>query len=263
MTDLRHLQLVILSILKDIDNFCNANNIQYYLAYGSALGAIRHNGFIPWDDDIDIVMDNKNYQMFISIAKKEFQVDKYFIEEGLKDWPMPFSKVRLRGTTYCELESYDMRGENGIYVDVFKMDNVSSNKYLAKWQYICAKYYLCYTLSQRSFKSAPFYKKLLMWSAFPLKIKVLREFILGQVEKYNDKETEYYGCFYTRYGFHGSVIPCRFYGKPAFVDFENLKMPVPENWNAYLTYIYGHYMTLSPEKKQIGLHLTNIDFGEY
>lgn len=73
MTDLRHLQLVILSILKDIDNFCNANNIQYYLAYGSALGAIRHNGFIPWDDDIDIVMDNKNYQMFISIAKKNFK----------------------------------------------------------------------------------------------------------------------------------------------------------------------------------------------
>ena len=72
MNDLRHLQLVILSIAKDIDAFCTANNIQYSLNGGSAIGAIRHQGFIPWDDDFDLQMTADNYRRFVELARKEF-----------------------------------------------------------------------------------------------------------------------------------------------------------------------------------------------
>ena len=71
MSDLKHLQSVILMIAKDVDKLCRKNNIKYFLLGGSAIGAIRHKGFIPWDDDLDIVMDDENYEKFINICKKE------------------------------------------------------------------------------------------------------------------------------------------------------------------------------------------------
>ena len=83
MTDInRHLQLVILSIAKDIDRLCRENGITYYLVGGSAIGAIRHQGFIPWDDDLDIIMDAKNYERFISTCRQKLDKEKYLFQEG-------------------------------------------------------------------------------------------------------------------------------------------------------------------------------------
>lgn len=71
MTELRHLQLVILDIIKDIDIVCKNNGIEYYLLGGSAIGAIRHKGFIPWDDDLDIIMTHSNYNRFLKVCKEQ------------------------------------------------------------------------------------------------------------------------------------------------------------------------------------------------
>lgn len=263
MIELRHLQLVVLSILKDVDTLCKKHNIEYYLAYGSALGAMRHKGFIPWDDDIDIMLDAINYCKFIEVAKNELPNSKYYVQEGLVDWPMPVSKIRLKGTVYSELDMSEIENQNGIFIDVFKLNNVSQKPIVAKWQYFCAKYYLSYALSARSYNSASFKKKVLMWLASPLKLKPLRTLVLGQVEQYNAGDTGIYGCFYTPYRYHNSVVPSKYVGKPTYVDFEDTKMPVPQNWDKYLSYIYGDYMTPPPPEKQKGPHLTNIDFGKY
>ncbi len=83
-----HLQEIILSIEKDIDTICKQHNITYYLDGGSALGAIRHGGFIPWDDDFDIIMPPEDYKNFLDICKgDEFDKDKYFLQEAFVDWP--------------------------------------------------------------------------------------------------------------------------------------------------------------------------------
>ena len=82
MTELRHLQLVILSIVKDIDKLCRNNDIEYYLFGGSAIGAIRHKGFIPWDDDLDIIMDHSNYDKFVKVCREQLDANKYFFQEG-------------------------------------------------------------------------------------------------------------------------------------------------------------------------------------
>ncbi len=265
MDTLKHLQHVILSILKDIDVLCQNNDIEYYLAYGSTLGAIRHKGFIPWDDDIDIIMNDANYKKFIRVAREQLKKEKYYIEESLVDWPCLYSKIKLRNTVFSEIDGYDSAGENGIFVDVFKMENVPSNKILSYCQYFFAKLYLSYSLSQRSFASASLKKKILMACSFPLRVSFIRNFVKYQVERYNTKDTPYYGCFYTRYGYKGSIIPKVYYGTPRRVQFENTEMPVPENWDKYLTYIYGDYMTPPPKEKQVALHLKgmNIDFGKY
>jgi len=186
MNELRHLQLVLLDIIKDIDKLCKEHDITYYLLGGSAIGAVRHNGFIPWDDDLDIILPNEDYNKFIRVCKSHLDLKKYYFQEGLKDWPLYFSKIKLRGTRLVEHEAYTTSAnEDGIFIDVFKMDNVANNSIAQKWQYLWGKYYLCYQLSQRTYKHTTFKNKLLMLMSFPLKCKVIRQFAVKQVERFN------------------------------------------------------------------------------
>lgn len=264
MTELRHLQLVILDIIKDIDAICRKNDIEYYLLGGSAIGAIRHKGFIPWDDDLDIIMTNDNYNRFIEVCKTQLDSSKYFLQVGLKDWPLYFSKIRLKGTVLNEFEGYSPSDEmKGIYVDVFKMDNVSSNRFMAIWQYLCGKYYLCYQLSVRKYDSATLKKRIMMLLSFPLRIKFIRTFFKNQVERFNKKDSEYLGFFYGRTKLKTSITKREIYGKPIYVPFEDTMLPVPQHYHEYLTQMFGDYMKLPPLEQQKGLHLQSVEFGKY
>lgn len=266
MTELKHLQMVILSIMKDIDALCQRHHIDYYLLGGSAIGAIRHKGFIPWDDDLDIIMNNENYDKFIEACKTDLDSSKYYLQEGLKDWSLYFSKVRLKGTLFDEgvtfSDNFDMQG---IFVDIFKMDNVHSNPIIAKWQYFCAKYFLCYQLATRGEKEKLFgaKKRLMMFLSFPLKMKGLRKWLKSQVEMYNNMDTEYYGFFYGRTNFKTSIVKKKFFGKPLRVPFEDTSLCVPEFYHDYLTHMFGDYMTLPPVQERQGWHMRKVDFGDY
>lgn len=264
MTQLEHLQNVILSIAKDVDELCRRNNIEYYLLGGSAIGAIRHKGFIPWDDDLDIIMDSNNYERFLKVCKEQLDTDKYYLQEGLKDWPLYFSKIKLKGTILEEPEGF-AANENmkGIYVDVFKMDNVSSNPLVARWQYLCGKYYLCYQLSQRTYASASFKKRLMIALSSPCKIPFIRRFVEHQVEKFNNKDCEYWGFFYGRTKFKSAIVRKEIFGTPKRVPFEDTQLPVAEHYHEYLTQVFGNYMQLPPEEQRVGLHLLSVDFGKY
>lgn len=263
---MNHLQEVILSIAKDIDKICRKNNIEYYLLGGSSIGAVRHKGFIPWDDDFDIVMNNDNYSKFIKVCREQLDTNKYYFQEGLNDWPLNFSKVKLKGTHLKEYEGFvkdDNADRDGIYVDVFKLDNVSNNKFVQLWQYICAKYYLCYTLSVRTYKSASFKKRLMMFCAYPMRLGIIRKFIIRQTTKYNNKTTNYYGLFYGRTRYKTSITAKWVYGKPTYVDFEDTQFPIEEHYHEYLTQMFGDYMKLPPIEQRKGLHLISVDFGKY
>lgn len=264
MNDLKHLQTVILSIVKDIDNLCKENNIDYYLLGGSAIGAIRHHGFIPWDDDLDIIMDANNYDRFISVCREQLDLKKYYLQESFKDWPMPYSKIKLRGTTIKEASGYvNEMGEEGIFVDIFKLENAPSSKIGRLWQYFCAKYFLCNCLLRRGFNKPTISKKLLMTAAIPLNIKFVRNFFQYQTEKYNKKETDYRLFFAGRYRLNTSFYHKSIFGTPLMVPFEDILLPVPEKYDEWLKQIFGDYMTPPPPEKQIGLHSIDVDFGNY
>ncbi len=264
MTELEHLQKVILSIAKYIDNLCHEYGIDYYLLGGSAIGAIRHKGFIPWDDDLDIVMDAKNYDKFVRVCKEHIDNNKYYFQEGYKDWPMPFSKLKLRGTVLKEPSGFvNDSGEEGIYIDIFKLENAPSSKNLQLWQYFCAKYFLCNCLLRRGWNSATLSKRMMMLAAMPLNISWLRSFFKYQIEKYNNKDTDYRMFFAGRYRFKTSFYHKSVLGKPQMVPFEDTYLPVPEKYDEWLTQIFGDYMTPPSVEQQIGLHLINVDFGKY
>lgn len=264
MNELQHLQKVILSIVKEIDELCRKNNIEYYLFGGSAIGAIRHKGFIPWDDDLDIIMDHSNYDKFIKVCREQLDTEKYYFQEGLVDWPMLFSKVRLRGTLLEEPGSYgEDNSKKGIFVDVFKLDNAPQKSILRIWQYICGKYLLCYCLLQRGYKEASLKKKILMYSAYPLKVKFLRHFFHRQLIKYNKTNTYYYASFGARFKYKNSFYRKDLYSNPIYVPFEDTQLPIPEKYDELLTQIYGDYMTPPPVIEQQGWHMLKVDFGKY
>lgn len=263
-SELLRLQKIIVNMAEEIDSLCRENSIQYYLLGGSAIGAIRHKGFIPWDDDLDIIMDDANYKKFISVCTEQLDKEKYYLQVGLRDWPLNFSKIRLKGTIFNEFEGYSPTPDMaGIYIDVFKMDNISANPIVARWQYLCGKYYLCSQLAERSYGKASIKKKVMMLLAVPLKLKKIREYVIKQTTMFNGIETKYWGFMYGRTRWRSGIIEKRIFGKPTYVPFENIMLPVPEKWHEYLTQVFGDYMKLPPIEQQRGLHMLSIDFGKY
>lgn len=120
MTALQEHQAVLLELLRELDRVCTAHNIPYVLFAGTALGAARHRGFIPWDDDLDVALLRPDYERLLALDDGCWG-EKYFLQrEFSPHWPLHFSKLRKNGTT-C-LEKYrpkDERSHRGIYIDVF------------------------------------------------------------------------------------------------------------------------------------------------
>lgn len=264
MTQIKHLQNTILLIAKDIDKMCRENAIKYYLFGGSALGAKRHRGFIPWDDDLDIVLDPENYDKFIALCKSKLDTDKYVLQEGGVDWPEHFSKIRLKGTHIREHGEYYINEDmDGIFVDIFRVDNAPNSKVARAFQYFWGKLLLTYAMKKKGYKAESVSKKLMNVFASTLEFKALYKFAKNQYYKYNKKQTAWTSDVMGRTRWHNAFIPREVYGEPTEVEFEDSKLFAHQDLDKYLSISYGDYMKLPPVEKRVGLHITHIDFGEY
>jgi lipopolysaccharide cholinephosphotransferase len=134
--NLRRLQLVELEILIEFDRVCRKNNISYCLGCGTLLGAIRHKGFIPWDDDVDVWMIRSEYDRFCKICEKELD-EKFFFQNWDNDpfFNSAYGKVRKKGTRYIRAGQEKMKFRDGIYIDVLPLDNLP-DQYWARWEMI-------------------------------------------------------------------------------------------------------------------------------
>ena len=159
--DIRQLQLVQLKMLEEIDRICKKHDIKYSLFAGSALGAIRHKGFIPWDDDLDIVMMRPEYERFLAAAQKELNESYYLQKEFSENWPLQFSKLRKNNTAFIERYIPKMDGIHmGVYVDIFPCDNLSDNDLTAKLQFYFSKIVIAKALDKRGYLTDSKVKKL-------------------------------------------------------------------------------------------------------
>ena len=143
----RNLQLKILEMVKYLDSFCKENKIEYFIAYGSCLGAVRHKGFIPWDDDFDIGMTLENYNKFIELCKTKLDTNKYFLQtlETEPNYYLSFAKLRDINTTLIEEKNKDIAITKGVYIDIFpivgipkgKVKKIFSGAYLPFYNFFC------------------------------------------------------------------------------------------------------------------------------
>lgn len=260
---LKKLQKIELNILKEFDKICKENNLEYFLAGGSAIGVVRHKGFIPWDDDIDVAMLRKDYDKFLEIASEKYS-DKYTIVNNDTNPKFPLMNTRwgLKGTEYKTEDLKDIPGEFGIFLDIFPQDNMPDDEKKFKKQGTLAWFYgkllvlsgvkkpvLYYSGIKAKISYIVFYIAHYILKIFHLTSRHFYKKALKYSTMYNDIETERFG-----YMFDPSRFTSVLYKKDVFplktMKFENFDAKVPKKVERYLERRYGDYMSLPPEDKR-------------
>ncbi|MDZ5040774.1 LicD family protein [Clostridium perfringens] len=257
LRELRKLQLKELEILNVIKDICYRNNIKFSLYAGSALGAVRHKGFIPWDDDIDIAMSRKDYIKFKEICKNQLP-EKYFLQDYHtdKNFTQTFCKIRDNDTTFIEAGTENLKMNRGIFVDIFPFDTVPKSKLKKKLQFIYGSLFLLLARGVSTKKEGilNYIVSYLVLLIIPRNLYYRLMCILeNKISKYKEESHLYL--------IEGSVFSGLklFHEGNLFEDiieikFENTKMPIFKNYDKYLTSQYGDYMELPPKHERIFKH---------
>lgn len=269
-SNVREVQMKILDIIKYIDKVCRENNIVYYIMGGTALGAIRHNGFIPWDDDLDIFMTPKEYAKFKVVFSK-LNHDKFVLQEWkTTEKYLEYAKVRMNGTTFIEENFKDRKDvHQGIYVDIMILHKISTCKILQKIVYIESKFVTLYGILQRNWKPKNKVQQLVVGLMKVLPCKFLVRLFYGHIYKYDDLQENYMYCYWiTPAKFNSGLFPSTFFENPIDIQFEDTKLMGSSNIKEYLSKRYGNYMCLpSKEQQKAAVHAmifdTNKDYTEY
>ncbi len=241
----RDLQLVLAEMLRQIDSICQKHDIAYMLFAGTALGAVRHSGFIPWDDDLDVIMLRPDYEKFLKVAAGELDGQLYFLQkEYSAHWPMFFSKLRRNGTA-C-IERYipkDPQTHQGVYIDIFPCDNLSDVPALRKLQFLASKVVIAKSLAKRGYLTDSRSKKLFMACCRLLPAAPFRR--LAQLRGAGTSQMVH--CFFGAASKYQKAIFLRqWLTRRLQMPFEDGEYPVSAHYDALLTTLYGDYMTPTP-----------------
>ncbi len=266
-TDFSGLHRVISMMAKDLDDFCREHSIQYYLMGGTALGAMRHGGFIPWDDDFDVFMDRRNYVKMLKCARDHLNTEKYYLqEEDTPEWPLYFSKIRLNGTLYLEENDIGRKMHEGIYIDIMCLNSAFRVRSLRYFQYLSARILSAQALSNRGYATRSKKKKIALllarWFCRGPIVEILKWVARGA----NRESSPLVGHFFGRAPFHATSFERAFLGTPRIVPFENLHLPVPEQVERYLTIRFGPDFMKPPSdevRASFPSHALEIDFGDW
>lgn len=259
------LQNIILTIADEIKRICEKYSIPYYICGGTLLGAVRHGGFIPWDDDLDIAMKRKDYERFIDVCGAELDHEKFFLQTEYteRNFAFAFAKVQLLNTAIFENFSMNVPIHHGIFVDIFPMDNLPDILLKRKWFLIINRILKNVVWIKCGYGKLTFDKKLsykiIKTMVTPISIDWLKEKRHKFITQYNDKENK--SLFISDYP--DNVYPSTWFNVTKLYDFENTKFPGFFNYDECLTSWYGEYMKLPPEKDRVVHTNYDVDFGPY
>ena len=245
------LQDKILEIMMYIDAFCRKYEITYYLMGGSALGAMRHGGFIPWDDDLDIFMDYANYTKFKACCRQFLDTERFYFQcEDTDELPYFFSKIRMNGTT-C-LSPVDINKEDyhrGIFVDIMCLNNAAKTNFGKKIQYYAAGMLKAKACSKTNYKATGVKKKIQLWISKAVVFGPVKKLLLLLVRRYNGKKTDTVTHLFGRAKFANSFYPAELFERQRFVSFEKCYLAVPLGVERYLQIRYGdRYMEMPSQE---------------
>lgn len=268
MVSLRELQLCQLDIALEIRDICEKYKIPYFLVGGTLLGTIRHGGFIPWDDDLDIGFLREDYNRFIEICKNDLP-DRLFLQTWDTDeyYGLPFAKVMLKETIYKQIECGTSKAADMIFVDLFPYDNMSSNIIKRKYQFYLGKTAEKLFLYKQGYAVWIYSKHRFLHRIFSLTShlftkKILKKIIYSMQTMENNIKTAQ---VINLNGAYRDKEYMEFNGtKTKKMMFEGYEFNVPLGWEQLLKNMYGDYMKLPPENERVNKHKAAIiDMGRY
>ena len=264
--NLKELQQVELDILKEFIRVCNELNVKYFLDSGTLLGCIRHGGFIPWDDDIDVSMPREDYEIFLKEGQKLLK-NKYFLQTYKTDpeYTMGFAKIRNSETTFIESSVKNLKINHGVYIDIFPLDGYNDKNKIRN--FLNKKAFVLYNLQINKKYDFKITHKNNIKGKLAL---ILSNLLYGRknvpsllekkekiAKKYSINDTGKIYCF-----FYNATTDLKMdssiFEEGITKKFENIDVIVPKKYDEYLKIMYGDYMTLPPKEKRIAHHYNEV-----
>ncbi len=253
--DMKRIMEIELDMLRAFIAVCEKHDLTYFLIGGTALGAVRHGGFIPWDDDIDVGLPREDYEKFLSVAQTDLP-EGLFLQTPDTDpeYMTCFSKIRNSNTTFWESSVKHLNINHGVFIDIFPLDGCEDYERFAKRSRLLGiraasrfkyprgfKAKLGGILAALRYPSAKGARDRMraLWKEVPY---ATAEYVINYGGAYGKKER----------------MPKEIYGKGTAGSFEGLTVMLPEKTDEYLTRLYGDYMTPPPPEKRIAHHYCEV-----
>lgn len=266
---LKHLQKVQLMMLKDFIKICEDNDITYFVNGGTLLGTIRHQGFIPWDDDIDLMMFREDFDKLNKVMSENFN-EKYRLIDVLNEetYHYTWARFTLKNTILNEWWANQVDYTVNIFIDIFILYGLPKNntkRFIHKWRCFALNQMVNYSIVK--FKNESKIKEIIQQLAYylmkiiPVSTSTLKRHCMKVYRKYKYDESDEVCDF-------PALVLLPIYKRndwlpPKKAKFEDIEVNVPNNPDAILTIIYGDYMKLPPEDNRFRPAPEKIDFGEY
>lgn len=245
-------QEILLKIMLEFDRICDKHNLDYVLAFGSMLGAVRHGGFIPWDDDIDVFMERDQYLMLVEILKKELREPFYFQCFEVNDKynvTIPNMKIKIKNT-HIEEKATIIKNRldgNGLFIDIFVFDSISENKFNHLFHSFVATMIMPWIILLDLIKiDSRFFNKLLY------------KYSLWYANKNKDSKYGYQSISWTYNGIKHRKLEKKDMFPSIPWKFEGYTFKIANNYDKVLTESYGDYMQLPKKEQRQPKHIKEI-----
>lgn len=249
----KELQSHLLDLMRILHEVCDRNSIEYYMLGGTMLGAVRHQGFIPWDDDMDIGIPREGYEKLLALPESEWpDFIQIKTNKNSEDLLYPYSKLMNANTTLVE-DRLDGIVE-GIYIDIFPLDGAGNHDIFAKLHFyrFFWKLGLLYNNQDHGRKST-LPRRIVQWYARKRNTRKLYSNVEKCLKSVSFTKSRLIGNFPGAWGFR-EVMPKSIMGKPRLYKFEDMMLYGPEAYDLYLKSLYGDYMKLPPVEKRKSHH---------
>ena len=267
--EMEHLHAIQLMLAEELKRVCEQNGLQYFMLAGTMLGAVRHKGFVPWDDDMDFGMLRSDFDRLVEVFPKQTDGSRFFLQTDRteKGFAYNYAKIRLLGTSVKESFSEDVSVTDGIYIDIFPVDRVADNPLKAILQirgFWLARNILwikCGYGDKQRRKTLVYRLVSALSVAFPFSFLVKWKYAL--ISRYQNEDTKRVIVSDGTYGLKKETFDAICISELKMFPFEDTEFPGMVHYEPYLKHYYGDYMQIPPENERDHHGRLSVDFGDY